>query len=71
MTDNLDLQLRRKRVGLNQRAVAKALGLTRPAYISDFENGHSCLPHGLDRKDYEAVLTAAEKAASKQSGGGK
>lgn len=61
-TDNFDLQIRRKRLGLTQRDVMKALGLKRVAPISDFENGHrDDLPNDKGRPEYEAYLSALEK----------
>lgn len=65
VTDNFDLQVRRKRVGLTQRDVMKALGLKRIADISDFENGHRTdLPKGKGRDDYERLLQKHERKAS-------
>ena len=61
-TDNLDLQVRRKRLGLRQRDVARMLGVGGTSAISSFENGDSLsLPHGQGRKEYERVLTEAER----------
>ena len=60
-SDNLDLAVRRKRVGLHQRDIAKALGLRRKAAISEFELRGWPLPRGLTRDDYEQVLEEAER----------
>jgi len=68
VADNLDLQVRRKRLGLKQRDIANVLSVAISG-VSDFENGHrDDLPHGKTRRDYEAVLTAAERSAKKQGG---
>ena len=66
-TDALDLQARRKRLGLRQSAVAEMLGVAESS-LSEFENGvRQSLPRGLGRKEYEALLTKQEKAARRGS----
>lgn len=61
MTDNLDLQARRRRLRLNQRDIAERLGLARAAYVSEFETGlRASFPNGLGRADYERVLDQIE-----------
>ena len=62
MTDNFDLMARRKRLGLTQEDVIKALGVKRVADLSYFENGHAAgLRNGKGRAEYEAYLSALEK----------
>jgi len=54
--DNLDLAVRRKRLGVTQRELSSVLGAAVSA-ISDFENGHRpALPHGVGRREYLAAL---------------
>lgn len=58
MSDNLDLQIRRKRLRLTQRDVAECLGLKRLGDVSEFELGRrDKFPNGKGRKDYEKALT--------------
>lgn len=40
MNDGYDLMVRRKRLGLDQRQLARLVGSKRPADISEVENGH-------------------------------
>ncbi len=61
MADNLDLQTRRRRLGLNQWQVAQFLGIKRAAYISEFETSDRKLPNSLTRADYEALLDRLER----------
>lgn len=59
--DNLDLQMRRKRLRVLQHEVAERLGLARDADVSEFELGkRATLPHGKGRADYERVLDQLE-----------
>lgn len=67
MTDNLDLQTRRRRLRLNQWDIARELGLSRPAYVSEFETGKerkTLYPNGMDdaqfRSAYERILDEIE-----------
>ena len=61
MTDNLDLQTRRRRLRLNQWDIARELGLGRAAYVSELETGKRVsFPNGLGRADYERVLDQIE-----------
>lgn len=60
MPDNLDLQTRRRRLRLDQWDIAERLGLSRRAYISEFETRDRKLPHGLGRADYERILDEIE-----------
>ncbi len=54
--DNLDLAVRRKRLGVTQRELGAVLGAAVSA-ISDFENGHRpTLPHKAGRREYLAAL---------------
>ena len=54
--DNLDLAVRRKRLGVTQRELSTVLGAAVSA-ISDFENGHRpSLPHKVGRREYLAAL---------------
>ncbi len=54
--DNLDLAVRRKRLGVTQRQVGAVLGAAVSA-ISDFENGHrDTLPHARGRREYLSAL---------------
>lgn len=72
-TDNYDLFIRRRRLGLTQRDIARALP-TRVALsaISDFENGErEDLPHGQGRPEYEAILDRIERERENNAGGAK
>jgi argininosuccinate lyase len=54
--DNLDLTVRRKRLGVTQRQIGAVLGAAVSA-ISDFENGHrDTLPHARGRREYLSAL---------------
>lgn len=71
MSDNLDLQTRRRRLRLNQWDIASALGLGRAAYVSEFETGKerkTLYPNGMDdtqfRRAYERVLDQLEAERS-------
>lgn len=48
---NLDLQIKRRELGLSQDQVARYLGCTKYE-VSRFENGHLAHLRGLDRKGY-------------------
>lgn len=55
-TDNLDLQLLRKRAGITQEEIAEAFG-TSASTISKFETGRLTeLPDGSARSEYEAAI---------------
>jgi len=55
-TDNLDLQLLRKRAGITQEEIAEAFG-TSASTISKFETGRLTeLPDGSSRSEYEAAI---------------
>jgi hypothetical protein len=67
MPDNLDLQIRRRRLRLNQWDIAREFKLNRAAYISEFENGKErkeIYPNGMDdaqlRVAYERYLDQIE-----------
>lgn len=66
--DNLDLQARRKRLGLTQTDLAALLGVADYTRLSRFETSNRALPNNLTRSDVERVLDTYErgmKAASK------
>lgn len=59
--DNLDLQLLRRRAGVDQIALAAAMGVHQ-ATLSRFETGRlQELPGGRGRSDYMAALAALEQ----------
>lgn len=62
-SDNLDLMVKRKRLGLSQDDLAQELGTVQPV-ISAFERLNAPLPEGRSREDYIAALDklAAEGA---------
>ena len=65
-SDNLDLQIERKRAGITQDVMAVHLE-TSPSSLSKFETGRLVvLPNGKGREEYTAVLRqlAATAAAS-------
>ena len=65
-TDNFDLQLLRKRAGVEQEELALALGV-HPGTLSRFETGkRTDLPGGRGRGEYAEALDrlSAEKAGS-------
>lgn len=65
--DNLDLAVRRKRLGLTQTEVAGLIGITDHSAVSRFERKGERLPHGRTRMDVISALDAYERgmAASK------
>ena len=63
--DNLDLAVRRKRLGLTQQQLADKLGIANGSALSRFETLDVPLPHGIKRADVEHALFEAEKAARK------
>lgn len=65
--DNLDLAVRRKRLGLTQQQVADELGITSGTAISRFETLDMPLPHGKTRANYVKFLDKAEREAEKSS----
>lgn len=64
VNDGYDLMVRRKRLGLHQRELARLVGSRRPADISELENG---LNDKL-RAQVEQVLDQLEVEASNQRG---
>lgn len=65
--DNLDLAIRRKRLGLTQKEVADLLSIANHAAISRFETLDVPLPFGKGRKEYETLLDRLEKAAKRKA----
>lgn len=67
--DNLDLQVRRKRLGLTQSELAAILGVADYTRLSRFETSDKALPNDLTRADVERALDTYEKGM--KAGGAK
>ena len=64
-SDGYDLMVRRKRLGLDQREIARLVGSNRPADISELENGHQSPRTQNLREQVERVLDQLESERSK------
>lgn len=60
MNDGYDLMVRRKRLGIHQRDLARLIGSKRPADISELENGHESPRARNLREQVERVLDQLE-----------
>lgn len=73
VVDNLDLQMRRKRLGLTQSQLAAILGISgkQPhVSISLFETSNRVIPGGMTRSDVERALDTYEKGLRAGGKGG-
>jgi len=63
MNDGYDLMVRRKRLGLHQRDLARLIGSNRPADVSEVENGSGTMSESSRaalRAEVERVLDQLE-----------
>jgi transcriptional regulator with XRE-family HTH domain len=66
-TDRYDLMVRRKRLGLHQRDIARLIGSNRPADVSEVENGSGTMSEAARealRVQVEHVLDQLEAQRS-------
>lgn len=69
--DNLDLSIRRKRLGLTQQQVADLIGIASGSSVSRFETEGTPLPHQKTRHDVERALDIYEQGLRAGESSGK